>query len=156
MEWLQRKDEKIDDPWHPKRGETLAEYFARLNEDLIGTVSVFELPEEGGELVCIRAASSEAVPLAPSPERTAAAHPLITAVAVSKPLTSDDLSGMRLGRFRLQNLASSGMNLLNTGLRHGGCWNDKIEAGTILQERLQIRDYCHGLPGWIFQAFISI
>jgi len=35
---------------HPRKKETLAEYFVRLNEEMLGAVNVLELPEEGGEL----------------------------------------------------------------------------------------------------------
>jgi len=36
-----------------RTGETLASYFVRLNQDLIGDVVVMEMPLEGGELTCI-------------------------------------------------------------------------------------------------------
>lgn len=38
---------------HPKRKETLAEYFVRLNKERLGPVNVLELPEEGGEFSCL-------------------------------------------------------------------------------------------------------
>lgn len=38
---------------HPKRGETLGRYFVRLNINHLERVSVLEMPESGGELVCI-------------------------------------------------------------------------------------------------------
>lgn len=38
---------------HPRREETLAEYFARLNEELLGPVTLLEMPEEGGPLTCL-------------------------------------------------------------------------------------------------------
>jgi hypothetical protein len=38
---------------NPKRGETLGQYFVRLNSDHLDGVTVLEMPERGGELVCI-------------------------------------------------------------------------------------------------------
>jgi hypothetical protein len=40
---------------HPKRGETLGQYFVRLNPNFLEQVTVFEMPETGGDLfiVCI-------------------------------------------------------------------------------------------------------
>ena len=38
---------------HPTRGETLGCYFVRLNRHLLEQVSVLEMPEGGGDLVCI-------------------------------------------------------------------------------------------------------
>jgi len=38
---------------HPKRGETLGRYFVRLNTHHLEQVTVLELPESGGDLVCI-------------------------------------------------------------------------------------------------------
>jgi hypothetical protein len=38
---------------HPTRGETLGQYFVRLNGHLLEQVTVLEMPEGGGELVCI-------------------------------------------------------------------------------------------------------
>ena len=38
---------------HPKRGETLGRYFVRLNPHLLEQVTVLEMPESGGDLVCI-------------------------------------------------------------------------------------------------------
>jgi len=36
--------------YHPRRRETLGEYFVRLNRNLLGNVAILELPEAGGEL----------------------------------------------------------------------------------------------------------
>jgi hypothetical protein len=41
-----------NDP-HPKRGETLGRYFVRLNTHHLEKVTVLEMPESGGDLVCI-------------------------------------------------------------------------------------------------------
>jgi hypothetical protein len=38
---------------HPKRAETLGGYFVRLNLHLLEHVTVLEMPENGGDLVCI-------------------------------------------------------------------------------------------------------
>lgn len=38
---------------HPKRGETLGQYFVRLNPNFLDKITVLEMPEAGGELVCI-------------------------------------------------------------------------------------------------------
>jgi hypothetical protein len=38
---------------HPRRGETLGRYFARLNAHHLRQVTVLEMHEAGGELVCI-------------------------------------------------------------------------------------------------------
>lgn len=38
---------------HPKRKETLGQYFVRLNRHLLDSVTVLEMPESGGDLVCI-------------------------------------------------------------------------------------------------------
>lgn len=38
---------------HPKRGETLGRYFVRLNPNFLEQVTVLEMPEGGGDLVCI-------------------------------------------------------------------------------------------------------
>ena len=38
---------------HPKRGETLGHYFVRLNTHHLEQVTVLEMPESGGDLVCI-------------------------------------------------------------------------------------------------------
>jgi hypothetical protein len=38
---------------HPKRGETLAAYFVKLNKEILGQVTVLELTESGGELNCV-------------------------------------------------------------------------------------------------------
>jgi hypothetical protein len=38
---------------HPKRGETLGQYFVRLNPNFLDRITVLEMPETGGELVCI-------------------------------------------------------------------------------------------------------
>jgi hypothetical protein len=38
---------------HPKRGETLGRYFVRLNTHHLEEVTVLEMPESGGDLVCI-------------------------------------------------------------------------------------------------------
>jgi hypothetical protein len=38
---------------HPKRGETLGHYFVRLNPNFLDKITVLEMPEAGGELVCI-------------------------------------------------------------------------------------------------------
>lgn len=38
---------------HPKRGETLGRYFVRLNANFLEGVTVVEMPETGGELVCV-------------------------------------------------------------------------------------------------------
>lgn len=38
---------------HPIRGETLGRYFVRLNPHHLEQVIVLEMPESGGELVCI-------------------------------------------------------------------------------------------------------
>jgi hypothetical protein len=38
---------------HPKRGETLGHYFVRLNPSFLEHITVLEMPEAGGELVCI-------------------------------------------------------------------------------------------------------
>lgn len=38
---------------HPRRGETLAGYFVRLNLHLLQDVTVLEMPESGGELTCV-------------------------------------------------------------------------------------------------------
>jgi hypothetical protein len=38
---------------HPKRKETLGQYFVRLNRHMLEGVTVLEMPETGGELVCI-------------------------------------------------------------------------------------------------------
>lgn len=38
---------------HPTRGETLGQYFVRLNPHHLEQVIVLEMPESGGELVCI-------------------------------------------------------------------------------------------------------
>ena len=38
---------------HPIRGEALGRYFVRLNPHLLEQVSVLEMPESGGDLVCI-------------------------------------------------------------------------------------------------------
>lgn len=38
---------------HPKKNETLAAYFVRLNKEILGPVNILELPEDGGELVCL-------------------------------------------------------------------------------------------------------
>jgi len=38
---------------HPKRGETLGRYFVRLNANHLEQVTVLEMPESGGDLVCI-------------------------------------------------------------------------------------------------------
>lgn len=39
---------------NPKNGETLAAYFTRLNESMLGSVNILELDEESGELKCLR------------------------------------------------------------------------------------------------------
>jgi hypothetical protein len=46
---------------HPKRGETLAQYFVRLNPDFLEHVTILEMPETGGELVCIHGTFSASV-----------------------------------------------------------------------------------------------
>ena len=46
---------------HPKRGETLGRYFVRLNNHLLDQVDVLEMPEGGGELVCIHGSFSPAI-----------------------------------------------------------------------------------------------
>jgi hypothetical protein len=38
---------------HPKRGETLGQYFVRLNPNFLEGITVLEMQETGGELVCI-------------------------------------------------------------------------------------------------------
>lgn len=38
---------------HPKRKETLGQYFVRLNINHLDRVTVLEMPEAGGDLVCI-------------------------------------------------------------------------------------------------------
>jgi hypothetical protein len=38
---------------HPKRGETLGRYFVRLNIHHLEQITVLEMPESGGDLVCI-------------------------------------------------------------------------------------------------------
>ncbi len=38
---------------HPKRRETLAQYFVRLNRHLLERVTVLEMREDGGDLVCV-------------------------------------------------------------------------------------------------------
>jgi hypothetical protein len=38
---------------HPKRGETLGQYFARLNTHHLRQVTVLEMHEGGGELACL-------------------------------------------------------------------------------------------------------
>jgi len=38
---------------HPRRGETLGQYFVRLNPNFLDRITVLEMPETGGELVCI-------------------------------------------------------------------------------------------------------
>ncbi len=38
---------------HPKKGETLGRYFVRLNTRHLEQVTVLEMPESGGDLVCI-------------------------------------------------------------------------------------------------------
>jgi hypothetical protein len=38
---------------HPKRGETLGQYFVRLNPNFVDRITVLEMPETGGELVCL-------------------------------------------------------------------------------------------------------
>jgi hypothetical protein len=38
---------------HPTRGETLGQYFVRLNSNHLEQVTVLEMPEIGGGLVCI-------------------------------------------------------------------------------------------------------
>lgn len=38
---------------HPKRGETLGRYFVRLNSNHLEQVTVLEMPESGGRLICI-------------------------------------------------------------------------------------------------------
>jgi len=38
---------------HPKRGETLGQYFVRLNPNFLEGITVLEMPETGGELICI-------------------------------------------------------------------------------------------------------
>lgn len=43
---------------HPKRGETLGQYFVRLNSHLLDQVTVLEMQEDGGELVCIHGSFS--------------------------------------------------------------------------------------------------
>lgn len=45
-EWIHRVD-------HPKRGETLGQYFVRLNPNFLEHVTVLEMPEGGGDLACI-------------------------------------------------------------------------------------------------------
>lgn len=47
---------------HPKTGETLGRYFARLNAHHLIDVVVLEMPESGGNLVCVHG-SVAAVPL---------------------------------------------------------------------------------------------
>lgn len=37
----------------PKRGETLGLYFVRLNANFLDQITVLEMPESGGDLVCI-------------------------------------------------------------------------------------------------------
>jgi hypothetical protein len=38
---------------HPKRGETLGRYFVRLNTHHLERVTVLEMLESGGDLICI-------------------------------------------------------------------------------------------------------
>ncbi len=38
---------------HPKHGETLGQYFVRLNPNFLEQVTVLEMPEDGGDLACI-------------------------------------------------------------------------------------------------------
>jgi hypothetical protein len=38
---------------HPVRGETLGRYFVRLNPGVLDGVTVLEVPEDGGDPVCI-------------------------------------------------------------------------------------------------------
>jgi hypothetical protein len=38
---------------HPKRGETLGRYFVRLNPTFLQQITVLELPESGGDPICI-------------------------------------------------------------------------------------------------------
>jgi hypothetical protein len=38
---------------HPNRGETLGQYFVRLNPNFLEHVTVLEMPEDGGDLACI-------------------------------------------------------------------------------------------------------
>jgi len=38
---------------HPKRGETLGRYFVRLNPNFLERITVLEMAECGGDLVCI-------------------------------------------------------------------------------------------------------
>ncbi|HUA00447.1 MAG TPA: hypothetical protein VMB02_08965 [Candidatus Aquilonibacter sp.] len=37
---------------HPRRGETLGRYFVRLNPNFLEGITVLEMPEGGGDLVC--------------------------------------------------------------------------------------------------------
>ena len=43
---------------HPKRGETLGQYFVRLNPNFLEHITVLEMPETGGELVCLHGSFS--------------------------------------------------------------------------------------------------
>jgi hypothetical protein len=43
----------IKEDRHPKTGETLARYFARLNANYLESVTVLEMPEDGGALTCV-------------------------------------------------------------------------------------------------------
>ena len=42
---------------HPRRGETLAGYFVRLHEHLLGDVAIFQLAEDGSTIETIRRGS---------------------------------------------------------------------------------------------------
>jgi hypothetical protein len=44
---------------HPKRGEALGQYFVRLNPNFLDRITVLEMPETGGELVCIHGSFGE-------------------------------------------------------------------------------------------------
>ena len=56
LQRLQKADERlliVRHAPHPKRGETLGRYFVRLNKHLLEGITVLEMPESGGDLVCI-------------------------------------------------------------------------------------------------------
>lgn len=78
---------------HPRRGETLAAYFVRLNKERLGRVNVLELPEEGGDLTCVYGRLE--------PSKAPSSQPATPPPSISEVITADDLGVLRRKLFQI-------------------------------------------------------